>query len=114
MANRIKEMCKKHKINQIDLAKKMNVSQSCISLWQSGKTYPSTKQIQKLTELFNCTPDYLLGYVDVNLKEPTEQENTIMVYGRGSGMKKYKLTEKKLKAIQALLDDDDSSNDIDF
>lgn len=113
MGNRLKELCKKNKMNQTKLAKELEVSQSCISLWQSGKTRPTAKQMSKLCEIFNCTADYLWGYVDINLKEPESNDNTITVYGRGTGKKVYKVSKKRLEAIQALLDED-SSDDVDF
>ncbi len=57
----------------------------------------------------------LLGNPYINLIQEVrrKQSNIITVYGRGGGIKKYKVSPKQLKAIQALLDDD-GTDDIEF
>lgn len=42
------------------LAKKMNVDQSTVSLWESGKSKPQRKLHKKLAKLLGCTVDELL------------------------------------------------------
>lgn len=113
MKNRLKELRKEKHLLQSTLAEKIGVTQSSISGWEKGLFKPNEEQQQKLCEIFNCTPDYLWGYVDINLKEPESNDNTITVYGRGTGKKVYKVSKKRLEAIQALLDED-SSDDVDF
>ena len=59
--NRIRELRKTHKMNQIDLAKKMNVSSQVISNWERGYTELPSNDLKKLSEIFNVSADYLLG-----------------------------------------------------
>lgn len=59
--NRIKSEREKLGITQSDLSKKLNVSQQTIGSWEVGRTEPSTENLQKLSELFNTSIDYLLG-----------------------------------------------------
>ena len=47
-------------LRQIDVAKKMNVDQGCVSKWESGETRPSRKYHKKLSKLYGCTVDELL------------------------------------------------------
>lgn len=45
--------------NQEALANKLGTRQSTISNWLSGKTLPSYKQIQNISNLFNVSADAL-------------------------------------------------------
>lgn len=56
----IKELRVAAGMTQAQLAKKMNVDQSCVSLWESGKTTPAKKLHKKLSKLLGCTVDELL------------------------------------------------------
>ena len=55
----IKELRLKAGFTQAQLAKKMNVDQSCVSLWESGKTAPAKKLRKKLAKVLSCTVDDL-------------------------------------------------------
>lgn len=46
---------------QVDLAKKLEVDQGTISNWERGVTKPYKKYIRKMTRIFGCTEDELLG-----------------------------------------------------
>jgi transcriptional regulator with XRE-family HTH domain len=46
-------------MTQAVLAKKMNVDQSTVSLWEAGATKPLTKHRKKLAKLLNCTAEQL-------------------------------------------------------
>ena len=67
--NRIKELRKKHGMNQIDLAQKVGVAQSTLSGWESGKYEIDNASLFKLSDFFNCSVDYLLGR-DFSYTEP--------------------------------------------
>lgn len=41
-------------MTQVVLAKKMNVDQSTVSLWETGGAKPLTKHRKKLAKLLNC------------------------------------------------------------
>lgn len=47
-------------LTQVQLAKKMNVDQSAVSYWESGKTKPARKYHKKLAKTLGCTVDELL------------------------------------------------------
>ncbi len=59
--NRIKELRELYKLNQEDLANKLNVSKGLISLYEQEKRKPSLEILIKLSEIFNVSIDYLLG-----------------------------------------------------
>lgn len=56
----IKSLRMKAGLTQVELAKKMNVDQTTISNWESGKHIPMRKLHRKLAKILNCTVDDLL------------------------------------------------------
>lgn len=60
MANRIKELRMEKELNQTELGNLLNVSQRSISFYESGERDPDTETLKKLSEIFNCSIDYLL------------------------------------------------------
>ena len=57
----IREYRKRAGLTQAELAKRMNVDQSAVSLWESGKTKPLRKTHRKLAKILGCTVEDLLG-----------------------------------------------------
>lgn len=56
--------------SQNDVAKQMHVDQSAVSLWESGKSLPSSARLPQLAALYGCPiEDLLTG-------NPLEQEQT--------------------------------------
>lgn len=56
----INKLREKHKLTQSDLSDKIGVSQSAVAKWETGETIPSTKNLIKLAQIFNCTIDELV------------------------------------------------------
>lgn len=68
--NRIKNLRKNKKLTQEQLAKRLWVTKSIISAYESGTKYPSLDMLIKLAQTFNVSTDYLLGvnksaYLDI-------------------------------------------------
>ncbi|MBR3804979.1 MAG: helix-turn-helix transcriptional regulator [Clostridia bacterium] len=57
---RIKELRQNCGLNQKDLANKLNRSQSCVCDWENGRREPSISDLIKMSEIFNCSVDYLI------------------------------------------------------
>ena len=57
---KIKELRVNAGLTQAQLAKKMNVDQSCVSLWEHEKTSPAKKLHKKLAKVLDCTIDDLI------------------------------------------------------
>ena len=47
-------------LTQEELSTKINVDRSTIAKWENGISYPSMKNLLKLTEIFNCSLDELV------------------------------------------------------
>ena len=58
---RLKELRQQKNLSQMQLALKLNISQSAIAKWELGKTEPTASAIITLAKFFNETTDYLLG-----------------------------------------------------
>ena len=70
---RLRERRESLKISQIELAKKVGVTQNTISQWETGSRRPNIDMLVKLTEVFGCTADELLG---IERKKPDPEDET--------------------------------------
>lgn len=62
-------------LNQIELAKRLNLASSAsISQYESGDRIPSDDIKIKMCELFNCSLDYLMGKSDIRNPESTKED----------------------------------------
>lgn len=62
--NRIIELRKENGLSQLQLAKKLNISQSAVAKWESKRTEPTATAIIALSKIFNKSTDYILGLED--------------------------------------------------
>ena len=52
-------------MNQVEFAKRLNVTKQCVSNWENENILPSIEMLIRLSKVFNVTTDYLLGLNDV-------------------------------------------------
>ena len=50
-------------LSQTELARKMNVTQQCISSWQTGRTIPKPYQMKMLSEILSVSINELFSEV---------------------------------------------------
>lgn len=50
-------------LSQTELARKMNVTQQCISSWQTGRTKPKPYQMKMLSEILSVSINELFSEV---------------------------------------------------
>ena len=60
MKNRIKELRKELNMTQKDLGNKLNVSARSVGFYESGDRDPDTATLAIMSDLFQCSIDYLL------------------------------------------------------
>lgn len=88
-------------LNQIELAKKLNLSSSAsISQYESGDRIPSDDIKLKMCEIFNCSLDYLMGKSDI--RNPEKLKN--IPHANSGGVDTTRLDEEDLKELQAQAD----------
>jgi transcriptional regulator with XRE-family HTH domain len=51
-------------LSQDDIAKKLGLTSSAVSTWETGKRAPSLKVLVRLTDLLGCSAEWLLGLDD--------------------------------------------------
>lgn len=64
--NILKKLRQDNKLTQDELAKKIETSRSNIANYENDKNMPSVDILEKISELFNVSTDYLLGKTDKN------------------------------------------------
>lgn len=67
MHNKLKELRINNNMSQLELAKRMGVSRSCISSWECGTRKPTTNQIMKYFKIFKLKNNYF---------DPTNDSNS--------------------------------------
>lgn len=60
----IRDLRIKNKLSAKELSKILKISESSISLYESGKRTPSLSLIIKIADYFNVSTDYLLGVLE--------------------------------------------------
>ncbi|MBZ4026379.1 helix-turn-helix transcriptional regulator [Lactobacillus johnsonii] len=80
MKNRLKEIRQEKKLSKKDLAKKLNISQQAISLYEKGDREPKLETWQKLADFFHVPTEYLMGLTNdrvtltINDLNPAEED----------------------------------------
>lgn len=74
--NRLKRLREENNITQEELAKRLNLSKGIISLYEKEERMPSLKVLNELSEIFNCSIDYILGKSDYKNEDDYMDKNT--------------------------------------
>lgn len=61
LGQRIKKLREDKDMSQVELGKLVNVGNTTISQWESGKRSPDIETVKKLANIFGVSSDYLLG-----------------------------------------------------
>ncbi len=57
----LKDIRKKNKLTQEEVAQKLGTSRVTVSRWECGVINPKITTIKKLSKLYNCTADELIN-----------------------------------------------------
>ena len=61
LADRLRELRKKHGYTQAQLAKELYIGQGAVSAWEKGRSTPPTDKLQDIAALYNVSVSELLG-----------------------------------------------------
>lgn len=75
MKNRIKELRLKHNLTLRQLGKELDMYDSRISQYETGKRQPNIETWQKLADYFNVSIPYLQGYAEINIPNDLKFES---------------------------------------
>lgn len=64
IAARIKETRLENHLNQSQFEEKLAASQDTVSLWENGKSIPTTEYVILIATTFGVSADYLLGLTE--------------------------------------------------
>lgn len=85
LPTRISELRRARGYSQQQIAKKLQVSPSIISGYETGERTPSTENLLALSNLFDCSTDYLLGKTNnspqstVNIEGLTQEQQIAII-----------------------------------
>lgn len=91
--NRIKEYRVKLELTQTELARVCNVKQNTVSSWETGRSEPDFESLKKMSGIFGCSIDELLG----NKETPVISED-------GLSKKLAALDDKNLRRMEEYVD----------
>lgn len=107
--NRIKQLREEFGYTQQDLANKIDGAKSTIAMYENETRKPSMEILIKLSEILDCSIDYLLGKSDIRNPEKKE-EDPLGLAQIGFSLKDYnpptETQKEQLKTIiEAILKD---------
>ncbi len=79
----LKKIRQEHDMTQEELAKKINTSRSNIANYENDKNMPSIEVLNKLSEILNCSTDYLLGKTDKRNPEKIDENKLNIAFSSG-------------------------------
>ena len=88
LAKKLRDLRLKSKLSQKEVAKRLGISASIVSAYETGERTPSVEILLALASLYKCSSDYLLGL------ERTMPQRTLDVTD---------LTEEQINALQELI-----------
>lgn len=73
MVMKIADRRKQMNLTQEQLAQRLDLDRTTVVKWETGKSFPRPDMLVKLTEVFGCTADELLG---IERKKPDPEDET--------------------------------------
>lgn len=112
--NRIKQLREEKNITQQELADKINGAKSTIAMYEKGTRKPSMQILIKLSDIFDCSIDYLLGKSDVR-KPEIQNEDLLDLAKVGFTKENYNPPSDKQKEqirtiLETILEDNKKDN----
>jgi transcriptional regulator with XRE-family HTH domain len=103
IATKIRELRKANKMNQVELAKLMGVGKTTISNWETSYSSPDPDSLVRLSNIFNCSVDYLLGseYIE-GLKDELKDYRRVAKMAKDAKITPEQL-EEQVKVLRNLL-----------
>ncbi|MEC3884613.1 helix-turn-helix transcriptional regulator [Halobacillus sp. HZG1] len=81
-SDRLKQLRNRHKLSREQLAQTIGVSYSTISKYESGTREPDFKTLDKMSDYFDVTTDYLLGRSNIPSSQPESTNGSIAEINR--------------------------------
>ena len=98
--NRIKYLREELNMTQQELADKINGAKSTIAMYEKGDRKPSMEVLINLSEIFDCSIDYLLGQSDIKNPEKLKK----ISFANAGGLNTDGLEHEDLLELQKQID----------
>lgn len=112
--NRIKTLREELKMTQQELANKLDGAKSTIAMYENETRKPSLEVLVSLSEIFNCSIDYILCKSDIrNPESNTSQTPVIRKIERGARKLNDRDQERAFNMLKLAFEEafDESSDD---
>ena len=86
--NRIRELRVSMALTQTQLAEKVGLNQTAIGKYERGELEPSLETLKKLSSIFECSIDYIVGFSD--------DFGNVTVYQRTDNVAALSVDEQKI------------------
>jgi len=96
-SKRIKALRANKSLSMDDLARELGITKSRISMWENNGVVPRTDLLQKLSQYFGVTVDYLLGNDHIKNQKPESMAMSILQRGLNE------MNEKELEKAKNIL-----------
>lgn len=101
LGKRIKELRESKDVSQLELSKHLNISNTTLSQYETGKRIPSDEIKIKIAQYFNVSIDYLFG--QSNIKNPyANNEKIDMAISDDSELSEFWNTLKEREDLKLL------------
>lgn len=98
--NRFEEEVKRSGLSKAAIAEKIGVSKSTITRYSDGSIGPNAASIAKLSLLFGCSTDYLLGLTEERYPSVPMMRESDVYYQADENIKSMlKLTDEELQSL---------------
>lgn len=107
--NVFKSLRLRENFSQQELADKLGLAKSTVSMYENGNRQPDLENLEKIADLFNVDMDYLIGRKEVSnaykaLSQTRSYDDVERIIARNG---KEMTKEQKLRLIQLLSEIDD-------
>lgn len=72
-SERLKDLRKQAGLTQVDVARKLGISQQAYASWERGAKKPTQENLVKIAQILNVSVDYIVG----NLQETSDELDNI-------------------------------------
>ncbi|GAB7387422.1 hypothetical protein BSNK01_12580 [Bacillaceae bacterium] len=93
--HRLKQRRKELKLSQDDVAQRLGITRQGYGHYETGRNEPDNETLIKLSEILNCSVDFLLGLTDD--PTPPNSNNTVRVAGQ-----EIELTPEELRIFEEI------------
>ena len=81
--NRIKILREELNMTQQELADKLDGAKSTVAMYEKGDRKPSMEVLLKLSEIFDCSIDYILGKSDIRNPVIIDEDKINLAFSSG-------------------------------